>query len=173
MKLGVRPEEIELLINTHCHFDHAGGDLDFCESSGCRVLIHSSEARILREGDSAISCAVIFGERLKPVEKAEEVREGDEIDLGSLTLTVLHTPGHTAGSICLYDREHQLLFSGDTVFSDGVGRTDLPTGDERLLVESLKRLNQLKVKKLYPGHGAPNEHDPEVSLKNALRFFDI
>lgn len=169
-KLGIGLKEIEILINTHCHYDHTGGDHQFQEASGCTVLIHTSEVQVLREGDSTLSCAALFGERLKPVGEVRPVEEGTRIDLGSVVLKVLHTPGHTKGSVCLYDGENGLLFSGDTVFSDGIGRTDLPSGDPRSLFESLNRLEKLEVKKLYPGHGAPNEENPKDSIRGGLRL---
>ncbi len=167
---GVDPEDIELLINTHCHYDHTGGDHKLSEATGCRVLIHELEQRVLEEGDNVLSCAVLFGERLRPVRVHRALRENDLIELGALALRVLHTPGHTAGSICLHDPDRGVLFTGDTVFTDGVGRTDLPTGSASELVASLKRLNQLKVRELYPGHGPPNDRDPRRSLRSALDF---
>jgi glyoxylase-like metal-dependent hydrolase (beta-lactamase superfamily II) len=78
--------------------------------------------------------------------------EGDTIDLGEHRLRVINTPGHTCGGICMYDEITQSLFSGDTVFASGVGRTDLPTGSEDELIRSLKKLSGIDVRKLYPGH---------------------
>jgi len=169
--LSINLEDIDMLINTHCHFDHAGGDLDFVEASRCKVLIHEIEKSALEKGDEVISCAVMFGEKFRAVKVDRALKEDDLIELGELNLTILHTPGHTAGSISLYDPQRGILFSGDTVFSDGVGRTDLPTGDQRLLIESLRRLNTLKVEKLYPGHGVPKEKNGNQPIRNALNFF--
>jgi glyoxylase-like metal-dependent hydrolase (beta-lactamase superfamily II) len=170
---GIDPKNIEFLINTHCHFDHAGGDRSLVDVASCRVFIHETEKPVLEEGNDAISCALLFGEHLPPVKVERGLREGEVLELGALALRVLHTPGHTVGSICLYDPEHLILFSGDTVFADGVGRTDLPTGSESLLLESLKRLSRLPVKRLYPGHGAPNERDPQRSIRDALRLLTL
>lgn len=80
--------------------------------------------------------------------------DGAKIDLGDSTLRVIHTPGHTPGSICLYEAQSKSLFSGDTVFPYGsVGRTDLPGGSSRDLIRSISRLVKLDVSVLYPGHG--------------------
>jgi glyoxylase-like metal-dependent hydrolase (beta-lactamase superfamily II) len=156
-KVGFDPSDIELLINTHCHFDHAGGDDDFVGTSGCKVAIHELEAQLLESGDEAVSCAAMFGKKLRPVKVAHKLREGDVLELGELTLKVLHTPGHTVGGISLHDPVKRILFSGDTVFCGGIGRTDLPTGDVGALIQSLKRLAWLRVEKLCPGHGPTAE----------------
>jgi glyoxylase-like metal-dependent hydrolase (beta-lactamase superfamily II) len=131
-RLGFSPSDLDLLVNTHCHFDHAGGDHDLVDASGCEVAIHELEAPLLEKGDEKISCAAMFGEKLKPVKVTRVLKEGGTLDLGHFTLKVLHTPGHTAGSISLHDHEKRVLFSGDVVFCGGVGRTDLPTGDRSL-----------------------------------------
>lgn len=152
-KLGLSPADIKLLINTHCHFDHTGGDWDFVNASGCELAIHESEAEALRQGDERLTLTPLFGARPKPLEPDRLLREGDRIKLGEAELVVLHTPGHSAGSICLYEPKEKALFSGDTVFCDGVGRTDLPSGDARALARSIRRLAQLEVERLFPGHG--------------------
>ncbi|MEM2878904.1 MAG: MBL fold metallo-hydrolase, partial [Candidatus Hadarchaeales archaeon] len=111
---------MDLLINTHCHYDHAGADHDFVMEFGCEVAIHRIEAKYLRDGDFHFTLSeLFFGERMRAVEVSRELEDGDVIDLGELKLQVLHTPGHTAGSICLYEPERRMLFSGDTVFADG------------------------------------------------------
>ncbi len=168
-KVGIKPSDIKLLINTHCHFDHAGGDWDFA-GAGCEVAIHGSEARLLRDGEETITCAAMFDEGLRPVEVARELREGDRVELGEITLEVLHTPGHTRGSISLYEPERKLLFSGDVVFCDGVGRTDLPTGDAGALVRSLRKLAKLEVERLYPGHGPSSEKNARRHVLEAIEL---
>jgi glyoxylase-like metal-dependent hydrolase (beta-lactamase superfamily II) len=169
-KFNLKPNDIELLINTHCHYDHIGGDRDFVKAAGCEVCIHELEAKLLREGDRMITLAAGFGEKLEPMEVVRGLQEGGKIELGELTLEVLHTPGHTAGSICLYDPRQRLLFSGDTVFSDGVGRTDLPTGDTTALRNSIEGLLKLDVQNIYPGHGPCVEKNAHACILNASRF---
>jgi glyoxylase-like metal-dependent hydrolase (beta-lactamase superfamily II) len=86
---------------------------------------------------------------------AVELAEGGEVRFGSLTLRVLHTPGHTEGSVCLLDPDDGLLFSGDTLFAGAWGRVDLPGGDPAHMAESLARLTELEdLVRVLPGHGA-------------------
>jgi len=169
-KFNLKPDDIELIVNTHCHYDHVGGDMNFIRSADCDVFIHELEANLLREGDGIITCADMFGKKLEPIDMARELREGDKIELGELTLEVLHTLGHTAGSICLYAPKQRILFSGDTIFSDGVGRTDLPTGDAAALSNSIEGLLKLDVQNIYPGHGPHVEKNAHACILNASRF---
>ena len=174
VKLNLNPSDIELLINTHCHFDHAGGDSDFVKAAGCEVAIHKLEADLLRKGDQIITLSGgLFGRRkLEPIDVACELEEGDWIDLGEFKLQVLHTPGHTAGSISLFEPTERILFTGDTIFSKGIGRVDLPTGDAKALHASIKRLVELKAQKMYPGHGPSVEKDAHlIILKMAETAF--
>lgn len=168
-KLGLKPSDIGLLINTHCHFDHTGGDLDFLRS-GCKIAIHQSEAALLRKGDRHVTMAHFFGAHPEPLEVTRELHEGDRIELGSAVLEVIHTPGHTQGSICLYEPRLGALFSGDTVFYEGVGRTDLPTGDYRALARSLKKLAELNPKSLYPGHGPSADDGAQQLILSAIEL---
>jgi len=169
-KFNLKPNNIELVINTHCHYDHVGGDRDFVQAAGCEVCIHELEAGLLRKGDQIITLAAGFYEKIGPIKAVRGLREGDKIELGELTLEVLHTPGHTAGSICLYGPTRHLLFSGDTIFSDGVGRTDLPTGDAAALRGSIEKLLKLDVQNIYPGHGPSVEKNAHACILNASRF---
>jgi glyoxylase-like metal-dependent hydrolase (beta-lactamase superfamily II) len=112
----------------------------------------------------------MFGEKLRPVKVARKLREGNALELGKLTLKVLHTPGHTVGGVSFYDPAKRILFSGDTVFCGGIGRTDLPTGDAGALLRSLERLAGLRVKKLYPGHGPAAELNGGKYILEAIEF---
>lgn len=169
-KFNLTANDVELIINTHCHYDHVGGDRDFIEASGCEVAIHELEAELLRKGDCVITLVGVFGKRLEPIEVARELHDGDRVKLGELTLEVLHTPGHTQGSISLYEPERKILFSGDTLFCDGVGRTDLPTSDGKALANSLRRFAKLEVERLYPGHGPFAEKGARRHVLEALEF---
>lgn len=166
---GFSPKDIELLVNTHCHFDHAGGNSDFVKASGCKVAIHKLEAGFLRKGDQEVTCARVLGGRLAPIEVQRELKEGDKLELGKIVLEVLSTPGHTAGSISLYDRAKKILFTGDTIFCDGVGRTDWPTGDPDALVLSLERLAKLGAEQMYPGHGSFASRDAKTCILGIVK----
>ncbi len=167
-KFNLKPSDVELLINTHCHYDHVGGNRDFV-TVGCKVAVHELEADLLRKGDQVVTLAGGFGKRLDPIEVERELRDGDRIKLGELTLQVLHTPGHTLGSISLYEPKELLLFSGDTIFRDGVGRTDLPTSEAAALRRSIYRLAKLNVRKLYPGHGPFAEEGANKFISRIVR----
>ncbi len=141
-------EKIKQVINTHAHFDHIGGNGYFYNA---KILIHENDAAILEAGDLERSNAGFFEGKLKPRKVDRNLKEGDIVS----NLKVIHTPGHSPGSICLYDEKRKILFSGDTVFSDGVGRTDLAGGDPQALGESLEKLRKLNIEKILPGHGEP------------------
>ena len=170
-RFGLTPSDIELIINTHCHYDHVGGNRAFLDSAECGIAIHELDAEPLRKGDGVVTCAALLGEELEPIEPTRLLHDGDRIELGNLTLDVLHTPGHTRGSICLYNLERQVLFSGDTVFCGGVGRTDHPTGNQDEMINSIRRLAKLKVRKLLPGHGPIAEEGGHTHIASALEFF--
>jgi len=139
-RLGLSVKGVSKVVLTHSHPDHTGGLIDLTTASSPTILIHSIEAESFDLDEASMT----------------KVVEGDVIETLGRRLTVIHTPGHTAGSICLYDPENRILFSGDTVFANGAfGRTDLPTGNARAMKESLKRLTEFNIDSLLPGHEEP------------------
>lgn len=137
-EIGVSPSEVRTVVLTHEHFDHVGGLREIEKGCSPIVVAHRSTAGWLSGRYDLDFC---------------EARDGAGVPFHGY-LRVLHTPGHSEGSICLYDEGRRLLFSGDTVFADGwFGRTDLPTGSDGELVRSLGRLRGLKVDVVFPGHG--------------------
>lgn len=136
-------EDIRRIVNTHCHFDHTGGNHFF----NAKIAIHEKDAPALENGDINATAAYMFGKPLEPVKVDFHLKEGDKIN----DFEVIHTPGHTIGGICLYDGE--TLISGDTVFADGgFGRFDIG-GDINMLKTSIEKLSELDVEYLLPGHG--------------------
>jgi glyoxylase-like metal-dependent hydrolase (beta-lactamase superfamily II) len=148
----VRPAEIRSIILTHCHFDHIGGVPSLLEVMDANVYAHAKDATAIAEADGETTAALAFGRRLRRI-SVNPLEDGDEIMVGDARMRVVHTPGHTVGSMCLHDSGAGILFSGDTFFVGGVGRWDLPTGSHSSLLRSLKRLEGLDFKDLYPGHG--------------------
>lgn len=167
---GIKLEELDILVNTHCHYDHVGGDPDFLEISDCKLMTSEPTAKILGSGDEGTTLAKNFGGELKPLEVSKTLQENDQIKLGETTLQVLFTPGHTEGGISLYEPHEKVLFSGDTVFSMGIGRMDLPTSDSKEMKNSLQKLAKLDVNKLYPGHGPIEEGNAEEAIQRGLNF---
>jgi len=126
-------KEIESIVITHMHFDHIGGAETFAKATGARVFISEKDWEFVKKKDK-ISTAFVSSFSDMPEIEMSPLREGDRIG----PLRVVETPGHTIGSICLYEPEEKLLFTGDTVFADGVGRYDLPTGNREALKSSIK-----------------------------------
>ena len=136
LKEHIKPEDLEYIILTHYHFDHVFGVPKLKEVTKAKVMIHELDAKFL---DFKLD---------------KLLKDNDVIDLGNCSLKVIHTPGHTPGSICLYEPKSKSLFSGDTIFAHGgFGRTDLIGGNTKKLIESIKRLCELDARILYPGHG--------------------
>jgi hydroxyacylglutathione hydrolase len=141
-KAGVSVDDLSLIVNTHNHYDHIGGNRCF----DLDVAMHREDAKAIEEGNDA-TVASMFGRSLDGIKVDRILEEGDKIH----DFEVLHTPGHTKGGICLYNGE--TLISGDTVFADGgYGRMDIG-GNINDMKESLKRLSTLNVTNLLPGHG--------------------
>ncbi len=146
-------DTIRTIVLTHCHYDHTAHVREIADMCHAEIAIHKSDAMALR--DDMQSVAVLFGARAPPV-RPQRLLEGGE-SIGSLQ--VIHTPGHTPGSICLYEKNEQILFSGDTVFTEGsFGRYDLPGGNLEDLKRSVTLLSHIAVEGLYPGHGFPVPH---------------
>ncbi len=145
---GVALESSKLIICTHAHPDHieALGRFD----AGVVSAISRREYEYLQhEGKDLF---MMTGSQLPKTAFSLLLTEGT-LTLGTKRLQVLYTPGHSPGSICLYWQDKKVLFSGDTLFYMGVGRTDLPGGDGRRLAESIARLSKLDIEYLVPGHG--------------------
>lgn len=140
---GISVDDLALIVNTHNHYDHIGGNKCF----NLDVAMHREDAKAIQEKNSEATAASIFGRSIEGMKVDRILEEGDKIH----DFEVLHTPGHTKGGICLYNGE--ILISGDTVFADGgYGRMDIG-GNLEDMKESLKRLKNLNVKYLLPGHG--------------------
>ncbi|MEM7816878.1 MAG: MBL fold metallo-hydrolase [Candidatus Aenigmatarchaeota archaeon] len=144
---------IHTIINTHCHFDHSGGDKSFRDLCKAEIAIHEEDKEALETGEGTL--AELFGKKQKAVTVDRVLKEGDKIKTKNFNFVVISTPGHTKGSICLYEKNKKILISGDTIFADSIGRTDFPTGNQESLLKSLKKLSKLNIMYLLPGHGIP------------------
>ena len=148
-ELAARAWTLKLIVTTHGHWDHFGENAAVQAHTGAGVAVHSLDRHRLEQPEPLWAPFEI-----PPSVPAVELAEGGEVRFGEIRLRVLHTPGHTEGSVCLYAADEGLLFSGDTLFASGWGRTDLPGGDPAALVESLVRLLDFEDPVgVLPGHG--------------------
>ena len=150
--MAVQPfkDTIDTIVLTHCHFDHTAHVKEIAHMCKAKIAIHRDDAGGLIDDSKSLS--MHFGARSPVIMPDIVLADGDTIG----NLTVIHTPGHTPGSICLYSAPDKVLISGDTVFTDGAfGRYDFPGGSRQALAKSLDRLVPLDVEGLYPGHGEP------------------
>ncbi len=165
--LGIKPEQIDFILFTHGHADHYGC-AEFFPKAKKRMSSHDAEKIELR--DRSFTCSDLIGETKRP--KIDSFfKEEELIDLKPFSLKVLSTPGHTLGSVCFFDEKLGLLFSGDTLFNGSCGRTDLPTGNNSELVESLEKLSKLSFKTLLPGHGLVLKGEQKTNISDVLKSF--
>lgn len=167
----VNISKINLIILTHSHVDHFGGIFSLLKISNPKIGISHEE--LLSLNDPILSVSNLFN-----ISKHEQIitpdflyNDNDSIFVGinpynkkNEYLTVIETPGHTNGSICLYSKKHKLLFSGDTVFDHGIGRTDFKNSSPIKLINSIKKLLNLNIETIYPGHGFIISKDTKKSL---------
>jgi glyoxylase-like metal-dependent hydrolase (beta-lactamase superfamily II) len=150
-ELAERDWTLKLIVSTHGHWDHIGDNAAVAEHTGAPIAVHPLDRERLEHPQPL---GAPFD--IPPSVPAVELAEGGEVRFGEIRLIVLHTPGHTEGSVCLYAPDESLLFSGDTLFAGGWGRVDLPGGDSAAMVESLARLTTLEDGvAVLPGHGQP------------------
>jgi glyoxylase-like metal-dependent hydrolase (beta-lactamase superfamily II) len=162
--VGSSLEEITDVVLTHSHIDHIGGLIGILENSTPKIHLHKNEADPINAGDMRFTLADTFGAELPDISIDGILNEGDVLRFGDIRLHVLHTPGHSSGSICLRVENAGVMITGDTMFSGGsFGRVDFPTGSPKLLVESLKRLSEMEFEIALPGHMSPIRNNAKQS----------
>jgi hydroxyacylglutathione hydrolase len=148
-ELAERGWTLKLIVSTHGHWDHIGDNADVAAHTGADIAVHPADRDRLTDPQPLWAPFEIV-----PSVPAVALAEGGLVRFGEIRLRVLHTPGHTEGSVCLLAEDDGLLFSGDTLFAGGWGRVDLPGGDPEAMVASLARLTGLEDPVgVFPGHG--------------------
>jgi hydroxyacylglutathione hydrolase len=148
-ELAERGWTLKLIVSTHGHWDHVGDNAAVAEHAGADIAVHPLDR------DRLIDPQPLWAPfDIPPSIPAVELAEGGIVRFGEVRLEVLHTPGHTEGSVCLLSPDEGTLFSGDTLFAGGWGRVDLPGGDPAAMAASLARLAGLEDRlRVLPGHG--------------------
>ena len=160
---------LDRILLTHGHYDHLGGVAQVQQETGAPVYIHGDDLGMLTDEIRSLSTPMGM-QGFAPVPDADTLTDGEHIRLDDVDLTVLHTPGHTPGSVCYLG--NGLLLSGDTLFRQSIGRTDFPGGSMPQMRKSLTRLNGLTGDLLiYPGHNGASTLDYEKEHNPYLRDY--
>lgn len=165
LSLGLKVRDVDLVINTHEHLDHIGSNRYFQESSW--IAAHRFAATKITLEDHYVTLYRSGDLNKVPLRVHLWLENRSLFDLGSHTLEVIHTPGHTSGSVCIYEFKTKVLFSGDTVFAGGTLSYIAESGSVGDYVNSILRLEALKISKIFPGHGDISQ-DPEEDLPQAI-----
>lgn len=155
------------IINTHGHIDHIAANKDIKERYHIPLMIHSKDSFLLSSSQDPMLEIMLHAKQSPPADRLLE--EGDKIDIGSISLEIVHTPGHSPGSICIkFDRA---LLTGDTLFAGGIGRTDLHGGSYNALIHSIKEkvLAFDRSWKIFPGHGPSSTIGQEIDYNPFLK----
>ncbi len=157
------------LFLTHGHFDHLRGVNEFCKRhKDVPVYIHSEDVPLL--DNPALNCSQQHGEKVKVMVPVTEVKDGDVIETKDFKIKVIHTPFHTAGSVCYLFEDDNALFSGDTLFKGSIGREDMPTSVPEFRESSLDKLKSLRnTLVVYPGHGPVTKLQDELTNNPYLK----
>lgn len=161
---------VRAIIATHGHFDHILGVDYFRDKLGVEFYMHREDIVIAQD---SIGWLTKWGIRRRDPPKPDQLIEDDvNLKLGSLDIKLIHTPGHTPGSICIYLCNAKILFSGDTIFYESVGRTDLPGGSDVDLMKSLRKIfTSLPIETaVYPGHGSTTTLKHELTANTFVKL---
>ena len=152
-------KNVEKILLTHGHFDHIGGVSVLQKKTGAQVFLYEEDKDF--PGNSSLNLSVMaIGQEIPSFSVDRLLKDGETFSLGKTAFTVLHTPGHTQGSCCYLSEN--VLFTGETLMRNSVGRTDFPTGNMPKLTKSLQQLALLPGNyTIYPGHGEPSTLDEE------------
>jgi glyoxylase-like metal-dependent hydrolase (beta-lactamase superfamily II) len=171
-ELGFNLTQMDQLILTHTHLDHSGSCPPLLETAKkAELWVSREEGELLEQGDDSLVLGSMLGQRLPPLRVDRKLQEGDAVRVGDFSFQVLHTPGHSFGSLCFFEPRKGILIAGDVVFRGGsFGRVDFPTGNGQQLIASIARLAKLPVKILLPGHMGITTKGAQEEIKLSLQF---
>jgi glyoxylase-like metal-dependent hydrolase (beta-lactamase superfamily II) len=152
-KVKAKGVKVLYILNTHGHFDHIGANRQLVDATGAKLMIHKDDEPFLgRAARSAVMYGLTADDSPPP---AAYLSDGQKITFGRHEISVIHTPGHSPGGTCLYLAAEKVLISGDALFAESIGRTDLPGGSQEQLVAAIrtKLLVLPDETRVYPGHG--------------------
>lgn len=164
-KVGLKASDIDLVISTHEHFDHVGGNIFFNETA--LTAAHRYAATKIELQDEYVVHSAIHGEEIIKAKFHIWLEDRTLIDIGNYKLKIFHTPGHTSGCICIMEPFKGFVFTGDTVFADGVISKISESGSYGDYINSLEVLTTMKIRRMFPGHGKMCD-DPDDSIKTAI-----
>jgi hydroxyacylglutathione hydrolase len=171
---GIPPQSLSLIVNTHYHSDHIGGNSRLQQRYGLPIAAHRWDAALVNQRDREACGAEWLNQAVEPYQVNRPLSEGDEIDTGRIILQVLHTPGYTLGHISLYVPSEQVLFCGDVIHRDDVAWINTflegPDALQRAIM-TLDRVARLPLRCVYSGHG-PAMDQPLVAIDSARRRYE-
>ena len=171
LKIGLKIRDIDIVVNTHEHFDHIGANRYFQDHA--LIAAHRFAATKITLDDRYVTLYRSADLNEIPMKVHLWLESKSRLDLGNYSLNIIHTPGHTSGSICIYESSRKILFTGDTVFAGGTLSYIAESGSVGDYINSILSLSTRQILEIYPGHGEistnPNE-DMEKAVQNARAF---
>ncbi len=171
LKIGLKIKDIDIVVNTHEHFDHIGANRYFQDHA--LIAAHRFAATKITLDDRYVTLYKSADLNEIPLKVHLWLESKSRFDLGNYSLNIIHTPGHTSGSICIYEPVRKILFTGDTVFAGGTLSYIAESGSVGDYINSILSLGTRQILEIYPGHGEISrnpEEDMEKAVKNAKAF---
>ncbi|MCL2839255.1 MAG: MBL fold metallo-hydrolase [Defluviitaleaceae bacterium] len=155
-KINQHNVKIKALLLTHGHYDHIACANEIREKTDTKIYCHPDEQQFLENPELNLSTRF---KRILKVTPDGLLKDGEIFEIGDTTLKIIHTPGHTPGGLCFYDEKNGVLFTGDTLFRESIGRADLPLSNPTDLTKGIKEklLTLPSETKVYPGHGESSD----------------